>query len=108
MFSSPDKKNLFGPVINWLTLGSLSGWIVNKDVWFIGAGMITANGLFRDGHKYLGPVGYVNSWFIGMFMYFLLQEYGLVACIVCHFLYDLLIFGVRYIDMVLERMLGRV
>lgn len=99
---------LFGPVINWLTLGSLSGWLVNKDVWFIGAGMITANGLFRDGHKYLGPVGYVNSWFIGMFMFFLLQSYGLVACIVCHFIYDLLIFGVRYLDMVLERALGRV
>ncbi|GEM_PF-892202 len=99
---------LFGPVVNWLTLGKLSAWLVNKEIWYIGAGIVSANGLFRDGHKYLGPVGFVNSWFIGMFMFYLLQEYGLPACILCHFVYDLLIFAVRYIDMFIERMLGRV
>ncbi|MDX1987538.1 MAG: hypothetical protein SFV17_12690 [Candidatus Obscuribacter sp.] len=97
----------FGPIVNFFTLGHLSNWLVNKELWYIGAGMISANGLFRDGHKYLGPVGFINSWFIGMFMFALLQDYGLVACIVCHFVYDLLIFTVRYIDMFIERLIGR-
>ncbi|MBC7996577.1 MAG: hypothetical protein IAF58_01445 [Leptolyngbya sp.] len=97
----------FGPLSNWLTGGHLAYWLVDPRVWFIGAGLLTANALFRDGHKYLGVIGYLNSWCIGMFMFYLLINYGLVACIVCHFAYDMLIFVVRYLDMFVERLFGR-
>jgi len=38
-----------------------------------------------------------------MFMFYLLFKYGLVAAIVVHFLYDLFIYLVRYLDSIFER-----
>lgn len=88
---------LFGPVANWLTLGYLNSWLVNPHVWFIGAGLISSNTIFRNGHAYQGWVGLINSWFGGMFFFFLLFKYGLVACMVCHFLYDFAIDVTNYV-----------
>lgn len=94
---------IMGPVANFFTLGLLSEQLVNPAIWAIGAGLLAANARFRDGHKYLGFIGFVNSWFIGMFMFFLMFKFGLLAAILVHFLYDLFIFIVRYIDCVIER-----
>jgi hypothetical protein len=41
-----------------------------------------------------------------MFFFYLMFTYGLVAAIVVHFLYDALIFFVRYLDEVIERAQG--
>lgn len=97
---------VLGPVANFCTLGYLEQVLIRPEAWAVGAGLLAANGFFRDGHKYLGIIGFVNSWFIGMFMFFLLFKYGLVACILVHFLYDLAIFAVRYVDQVIERAQG--
>jgi hypothetical protein len=97
---------ILGPIANFFTLGLLADVLVRPEAWAVGAGLLSANGFFRDGHKYLGIIGYVNSWFIGMFMFYLLFTYGLLACIVVHFLYDLAIFAVRFIDQVIERARG--
>jgi len=99
--------HIFGPVANFFTLGLLKAQLVNPAAWAIGCGVLGANAFFRDGHKYLGFIGFVNSWFIGMFMFYLLFTYGLLACILVHFLYDLAIFAVRYIDCVIERAQSR-
>ena len=95
-----------GLVANFFTLGYLSDILSSPENWAIGAAMLAANAFFRNGHKYLGFFGYVNSWFIGMFMFWLLFQYGLLACILVHFAYDFLIFTVRYLDMVVERGMG--
>jgi len=95
-----------GPIADFFTLGLLHEQINNPANWTIGAGLLGANSSFRDGHKYLGFFGYVNSWFIGMFFFYLLFTYGLVAAILVHFLYDFAIFTVRYIDQVIERAQG--
>ncbi|HMO22056.1 MAG TPA: hypothetical protein PKC98_13950, partial [Candidatus Melainabacteria bacterium] len=69
--------------------------------------LISANSRFRDGHKYQGFLGWVNSWFLGMVFFYMTLTYGLVAAIAVHFLYDMIIFLVIYIDMVIERARGR-
>ena len=95
-----------GPVADFFTLGLLHNLLTNPAVWAIGLGLINANAAFRDGHKYLGWFGYVNSWFIGMFLFYMMLTYGLLAAIVVHAIYDLLIFTVNYLHCVIERAEG--
>jgi len=90
-------------VANFFTFGALHNILFHEAGWAVGAGMLAANASFRNGHKYLGWFGFANSWFIGIFMFWLLFRYGLLACITIHFLYDALIFFVRYIDGIIER-----
>ena len=74
------------PVANFMTLEVLSP-VFEMD-WGIGAGMLAANAFFRDGHKYQGNFGMVNSWFIGMYMFHILFTYGLPECMFAHFAYN--------------------
>lgn len=60
-------------------------------------GAVLANGWFRDGHKYQGPLGYVNSWYCGMVLLYAAMTYGLWVAIVVHALYDILICFIRFI-----------
>lgn len=99
-------ESLLIPVANFFTLGLLEPQLFSPLGWAVGAAIISSNGNFRNQHAYLGFIGYVNSWFIGMFMFFLMFQYGLLAAILAHFLYDLIIFTVRYVDAVIERRLG--
>ncbi|MCH7759126.1 CPBP family intramembrane metalloprotease [Patescibacteria group bacterium] len=93
---------LIVPVANFFTLGSFADILYHPLGWFVGAAVIIANAKFRAGHKYLGIFGYINSWFIGMFLFWLMFQYGLLACIVVHFLYDFIIYVIRYIHAVTE------
>lgn len=79
---------LTAPLANWTTFGHLSSVLYSPLGWFIGAAMLASNAKFRDGHKYQGPLGIVNSWFIGMFFFWLMFTYGLVSAIVIHTIYD--------------------
>lgn len=98
---------VMGPLANFVTLGAMEDVLFrHPGGWAVGAAVLASNGFFRDGHKYQGWFGLVNSWFIGMVMFWLLFRYGLVAAIVVHFLYDLFIDIVRYIDAAIERALG--
>ncbi len=99
-------EHVTGPVANFFTLGQLEPLLFSSLGWAVGAAIIGSNGKFRNGHAYQGCFGYINSWFIGMFMFVLMFKFGLVAAIVVHFLYDLFIFIVLYIDSVFERSLG--
>lgn len=98
--------HFFGPIANWATLHSLQEYLFHPSGWAVGTAMLSTNAFFRDGHKYLGLLGFVNSWFIGMYCFWIMFHYGLLAAIIVHFLYDLLLFVIRYLDMVIERSLG--
>jgi hypothetical protein len=100
------QTSIMGPVANFVTLGALGVAFANPANWAIGAGVLSANASFRDGHKYQGIMGLANSWFCGMFFFVLLFKYGLLACILVHFLYDFFVGLVCYIDMVVERQMG--
>jgi hypothetical protein len=99
--------NIMGPVINFFTFGLIDDIIINPMGWFIGAAVILTNKNFREGHKYLGPLGYINSWYIGFFLFYVMFTFGLFAAIIVHFIYDALIFSVAYVDRVTERVQGR-
>lgn len=82
---------ILGPIANFFTLGKLAPYLLGSMGWVIGMAVLGANANFRNGHKYLGPLGYVNSWFLGMLFFFLMFQYGIVAAILVHFLYDLVV-----------------
>ncbi len=84
--------NIWGPIANWTTLGMLKEHIFPPQGWAIGAAMLSTNAFFRDGHRYQGLLGVVNSWFIGMYLFWIMFHHGLLAAIVLHFAYDFLIF----------------
>lgn len=98
--------NILGPVANFLTLGYLEPHLFGPLGWAVGAAIVTSNAQFRDGHGYQGWFGWVNSWFLGMYFFYVMFTHGLFAAMLVHFLYDMLIFVVRYIDMSVERKLG--
>ena len=104
--AEPVYKYFSAPIANFLTMGSMEHILFHRAGWSVGAGLMASNSFFSDGHKYLGWLGQVNSWFIGMFMFLILFEYGLLAWITIHFLYDLSIFCVRYVDIAIERAIG--
>lgn len=91
------------PMANFFTLGYLEHYLLNGYGWAVAAAIICANGNFRDAHKYLGRLGYVNSWFLGMYFFWVLFTYGIVAAIIVHFLYDFFIFTVKSIAVACNR-----
>lgn len=91
------------PVVNLLSMGMLSEWLSRPECWFVAAAIIVANTKFRDGHKYQGPIGLANSWFIGLFLFHIMFRFGLPAAILLHLLYDVFIDVVRYVDRAAER-----
>ena len=99
--------NIFGPIADWATLHYLGQYIFHPTGWAVGAAMLATNAFFRDGHQYLGIFGWINSWFLGMFFFWLMFKYGLPAAILVHFVYDFLIFTVCYADAAIERAIGR-
>ena len=95
--------HVFGPIANWTTFHGLQPYIFHSTGWAVGAAMLATNAFFRDGHKYQGLFGWINSWFMGMFLFWIMFKYGLLAAILIHFLYDFLIDAVRYVDAAIER-----
>jgi len=95
-----------GPIANFTTFHGLESQIFHSTGWAVGAAMLTTNAFFRDGHRYQGLLGVVNSWFGGMFLFWIMFKYGLPAAILIHFVYDFLIYLVHYVDAVVERANG--
>lgn len=82
--------HLGGPLADFTTFGALHPQLFHPASWAVGAAILSANAFFRDGHKYQGPVGWINSWFCGMFLFWVMFHYGLPIAILLHFVYDLL------------------
>ncbi|MEK7638811.1 MAG: hypothetical protein AAB388_01485 [Patescibacteria group bacterium] len=98
--------SVVGPIANLSTLGLLEHILFNGYGWAVGSAVIVSNGMFRNGHRYQGLLGFVNSWFIGMLLFLIMFQHGLLVAILIHFLYDMFIFLVRYVDAAIERALG--
>lgn len=90
-------EHIFYPIINFTTFGLMEPvWSENHQA-FLVMGMVSANFTFRDGHKYLGLVGWTNSWFIGCVFMYATLVHGLWVAIVVHALYDILIVVLQYL-----------
>lgn len=88
---------VLGPLADWATMHSLHEQLMGSP-WYFGAAILAANARFRDGHKYQGVVGILNSWFIGMFMFWLTFSYGLLIAMLAHAVYDAIIASIHYLD----------
>jgi hypothetical protein len=97
---------VFCPLANFTSFGCLKPVLAAGFSWAVPAAVISANSKFRDGHKYQGLIGLVNSWFLGLYLFWVMFTYGLPAAIVVHFLYDQIIFTLVYFDAAVERKLG--
>lgn len=89
---------LLVPLADFTTFHKLHEYLYATNVhtpyaWAAGGAIVSANAFFRDGHKYQGPLGVVNSWFIGMVFFWVMFTYGVFPAMVVHFLYDFLIFA---------------
>ncbi|MEV4218262.1 hypothetical protein [Nonomuraea sp. NPDC049725] len=69
----------FGMLHEQLTLGA----------WAVAAAILASNGRFRNGHLYQGLIGWIWSWYMGMFLFLVMFEYGLPAAIAVHVAYNL-------------------
>lgn len=54
--------------------------------------VLWSNAKFRDGHKYQGPSGMLNSYLIGFYMFYIAFAYGLLYAMAAHFLFDAVLF----------------
>lgn len=90
------------PIANFFTFHALQPQLMEHG-WLLGAAIVSASIAFRDGHKYLGFIGWVNSWFIGMVMFWLVFNYGLLTAIAAHIIYDAVIFVFRGLTSQRER-----
>ncbi len=95
--------NVFCEVANFFTAGFLKPYLFSSLGWFVGAAIISSNGKFRNGHAYQGLFGYINSWFGGMFLFYVMFQFGLIAAIFVHFMYDFLIDITLYVMALKDR-----
>jgi hypothetical protein len=86
---------LLVPLANFSTLHALQPYLLHEGGWIFGAAIVSAAAEFRAQHRYLGILGWVNSWFMGMVFFYLVLNYGLLTAIAAHFLYDTIIFTFR-------------
>lgn len=91
-------QNLIMPVINTLSFGAFTPIFNNQELHhpMVVMGAILANNWFRDGHKYQGWVGWLDSWMMGFVLIFACFTYGLLTAIVIHGLWNSLVFASRY------------
>lgn len=82
------------PLANFLTLNAFHRQVAAHPQWaFVGA-LVLAGMWFSKGHEHLGWVAQINSWFLGMVMFYLVLNYGLMTAIAAHVLYDVIVFTV--------------
>ena len=76
------------PVADFATAGRLHE-VLTTAPWAVAAAILTSNGRFRNSHTYQGLIGWIWSWYLGMFLFLVLFEHGLVAAIAVHIAYNL-------------------
>jgi len=83
-------NHIIFPILNLVSFHQLRPVLYHESLPFLFiAGAVSANAKFRDGHKYLGPIGQLNAWVIGYVLLHAMIFHGLVVAIICHSIYDL-------------------
>ncbi len=80
--------NPFGPLADWSTLHALHPSLFHASGWAVGAAVLGSSAAFRSGHAYQGVFGWINSWFMGMFFFWVTFRFGLPIAMAVHFTYD--------------------
>lgn len=82
-------NHIIFPVLNFVSIGTLSPILYNGHEPLFVMGAILANAKFRDGHKYQGTFGLLNSWIGGFVLLYAMLTYGLLVAIIVHAIYDI-------------------
>lgn len=85
------------PIANWTTFGMMESILTDRSTPLFLFGIFATNTAFRNGHKNLGLIGFVNSWYVGMVMVYATMTYGILTAIVLHALYDIIIAVLKYV-----------
>lgn len=94
--------HVVGPFADFTTLHHLHVYLFDKG-WAVGAAMLSTNAFFRDGHKHHGLFGVINSWFLGMYFFWILFTFGLWPAILVHFAYDAIVFTLEAASIAIRR-----
>jgi hypothetical protein len=96
--------HIVGVIADVATLRYLHDFLFHPASWAVGAGILASSAGFRQGHAYQSILGWIDSWFFSMLMFYILFQYGIVACIVLHFAYDLmLIYFFTILDSIVKK-----
>lgn len=68
---------------------------------YIGA-VMWSNLRFKEGHKYQGQAGMLNSYIFAFYMIYIVFTFGMIYAIAVHFLYDLFIFLSEHIVQIIK------
>lgn len=81
---------ILGPVANFVTLGYLHDQLTNPALWPVGFAMFAVCVNTAEKHEYQGFIGQAFAWAFGMFMFYMLFTFGLLACITVHVLWNVM------------------
>ncbi len=81
------------PFANWATFGALEPQLLGHTNWVFGAAIASTSLSFQAAHKGHGLIGWINSWFIGLVMFYLVFNFGIVTAIIAHVVYDMVVFA---------------
>lgn len=85
------------PLANFTTFGQMKSILLGSTTPLFLYGIFAVNSWFRDGHKYQGPLGWINSWYAGMVLIYATMTYGITTAIVIHALYDIIFAVTKYV-----------
>src|SRR3989344_613556 len=95
--------------LGWFTdliIGPATGVLDHPGAWTVGLAVLASNWKFQEGHVYQGLLGFLLSGFGGLVFFRIMLGDGLLAAIITHFLFDLMIFLMLYVDVSLEELAG--
>lgn len=95
--------NFFNRIADIATLEFLHPYLFAASGWTTGAAVLSANGLFRNGHSYQGIFGLINSWFTGMFLFWIFFHHGLLACMLIHIIHNLIVYHINIIASIIGK-----
>eukprot|EP01087_Luapelamoeba_hula_P014215 TRINITY_DN4129_c0_g1_i1.p1 TRINITY_DN4129_c0_g1~~TRINITY_DN4129_c0_g1_i1.p1 ORF type:complete len:524 (-),score=68.00 TRINITY_DN4129_c0_g1_i1:117-1688(-) len=81
----------------WRSKARREAWKAAASNRFFVYGMILSNITYRDGHKYQGLVGWINSWYVGLVLLSSMVHYGFFTAIVIHLLYEIQFTAIGYL-----------
>jgi hypothetical protein len=87
-------ENVIMPAINWVSLDSFRPIFMNPEqhMPLMVMGAILANHWFRDGHKYQGVAGWLDSWVVGFVFMYACFTHGLLTAMALHCIWNSLVY----------------
>lgn len=74
--------------------------------WTLGLAVLASNWKFQQGHLYQGKVGATFAFAGGFLFFWITFRYGLLASMLVHFVFDLSVFAMLFVDVLIEQAMG--